>query len=468
MRIIHVATELAPIAKVGGLADVVYGLSKELLRQGHDVSIILPFYPCLKHLDIKQFGEITIQEEGHRRFNRIFTSSYEGIRLFLIEEPRYFDRSIIYGEIDDNDRFIYFSLAAMEVLNLQEDPIDVLHVHDWPAALCIPLYCNTYAEEHLIIKCTVLTIHNIQHQGRCNIENLHKIGIASFYDFLIDPLNPRLANLLKGAITYADVVTTVSPSYLKEIQKEEMGFGLSALVNASLAKFYGILNGIDSTYWDPEHDPYLFETYNTHTLSHKKVNRRLLSAEIKLPSQDTPLFVAITRLASQKGPDSLYRGIQHVLDQGCQFILLGIPTQETEDLFYQLPKHPNLYIHLGYDERLAHLTYAAADYILIPSHFEPCGLTQMIAMQYGTIPIARRTGGLADTIKHQKTGYLFNKEEEFLPMIDQAIQGHPHFSFREEGMHEDFSWRRSAEKYLHLYQSILSYTQRGSHTAPKG
>ena len=456
MRIVHVATELAPLAKVGGLADVIYGLSKELVRQGHDVTVILPFYPCLRHLDLRPLDEITLLEEGHRHTNRIFTSLYDGLRLILVEDTRYFNREHIYGEPDDHARFMYFSLAAMELLNRQEDPIDVLHVHDWPAALCIPLYCNIYAEDHLIIRCTLLTIHNIQHQGRCSIENLHRLGIASFYDFLIDPLDPRLANLLKGAITHADVVTTVSSTYLKDIQQDEWGFGLSPLVRTSLSKFYGIVNGIDTAYWNPERDPYLFENYNIHTLSHKKVNRRLLSEELNLPSQETPLFVAITRLASQKGPEYIKRAIEHVLWHGGQFILLGIPTHETEALFHNLPTHPNLHIHYGYDERLAHLTYAAADYIIVPSHFEPCGLTQMIAMRYGTIPIARRTGGLVDTIKHQKTGYLFNNWDDFFIVLDQALKGHPHFSMREEGMSEDFSWHRSAEKYLHLYNATIA------------
>lgn len=448
MLISHIATEFAPIAKAGGLGDVVAGLSRACAEKGEAVEVILPHYAFLPdYAPLEE--EFHIFEEGKPRPFTVQKGSMNNVTLYFIEYQPYFGRQNIYGEPDDTERFIFFCVAALQFLYERGDPIDVLHLHDWPAALAALLYNEVYALHHLYIGKTLLTIHNLEHQGKCPEESLTRIGLSNQLDPLRDPVNPRLINLLKAGLLNVSQATTVSPTYAQEIQHTDKGCNLQNIVHN---RVIGILNGIDTDYWNPATDPHIPVHYDLHNIAKKKKNRSALSKQLGLQESTQPLFIAICRLVPQKGPDAIAKAIHHILENNAQFVLLGTPDPETAKLFTPFKNSPNFFAKYTFDEPLAHLAYAAADFILIPSTFEPCGLSQLIAMRYGTIPIARKTGGLADTVVHGKNGYVFESPTDLLPTIDRALTHGPSPSLIEEGMRADHSWATSAAKYLHLYR----------------
>ncbi|NGX37024.1 MAG: Glycogen synthase [Chlamydiae bacterium] len=451
MDIVHIASELAPIAKVGGLGDVTYGLSKALVKKNHRVRIFLPKYDCLDVLLLKDLhifkDNFLIQENNISISNTLWSAKYEDLELVLVEahHPKgYFDRGKIYGEEDDNDRFLYFCKVASTELKKQSP--DVIHLHDWPSA-----GCALFLKHHVR---TIFTIHNLQHQGRCASFNLERLGIEVDEEVLCDPQFDNAINLLKGAIQHSDVITTVSPTYREEILTLDGGCGLHEELFRSKKKLQGILNGIDTDYWNPETDTFLARTYTKETVSEgKKANKD----HLKL-SQDKPLVTAITRLVSQKGPDLIHYGIEKTLELGGQFVLLG--TTDDEEMraeFEALKAHPDVTIHLDYDEPLSHFLYAASDMLLMPSIFEPCGLAQMIALRYGSVPLVHATGGLKDTVFDEKNGYTFKIPDNkgvasVLERAFEAIQTDKWQALIQTGMQENYSWGASAEKYLKIYQ----------------
>ena len=497
MHIIHIASELAPVAKVGGLADVIYGLSKELSRLGHKVEIILPKYDCL------HFGELKHLRVEHRELwsfdgpthinNTIWSAEMNGLKLLLIEphHPLYlFSRGMIYGCHDDIDRFTYFSRTAMEYLFKSGKQPDAIHVHDWPTALIPVLYQEMYLPLGYRAGGTILTIHNMQHQGKCHPEHLTRIGLKGKNyltpDKMQDPSSLDLVNLLKGGIEYAHKVTTVSPTYEKEICTPEGGFGLETVLTRHRKKLSGVLNGIDEDFWNPEKDDHLIEKYPTHGISinnlsavleGKKENRRYLRTHLRLQTSDAPIVACVTRLVPQKSPELIKHALLRTLEKGGQFILLGsTPIQELhkefEALQEELRLNENVAVLMDKDEAMAHLIFAAADMFLIPSLFEPCGLTQLISLRYGTIPVARKTGGLADTVfdvdtsvqpVEKRNGFTFdlpNKEG-----VDGALTRAFDYFKREpqkwhslmiNGMGQDLSWKRAAPEYLSLYTQTTS------------
>ena len=487
MRIVHVCTELAPIAKVGGLADVVYGLSKALIAEGHQVEVILPKYDCLDYSGLKNLRIDTRDlwsYEGYQRFNNtIWRAELEGIDVYLIEPHHpgcYFSRGTIYNCADDIDRFVYFSRAALEYLYKSNKQPDVLHLHDWPVSLAAVLYKEMYIPLGMKKCRTVLTIHNMQHQGRCSPEVLSKAGLLSESYLtptrLLDPIFPMTINLLKGGIEYVDAVTTVSPTYEQEILTAEGSFGLLETMKRNKTKCSGILNGIDYEAWNPATDPHLPHHYQLSEapavrLAAKKENKTSLLKEYGLRDFSLPLVGCVTRLVPQKGPALIQEAILRTLELGGQFILLGSsPSVEIQQEFLNLQKdvrEQNAVIALEYDEALAHRIYAAADMLVIPSIFEPCGLTQMIALHYGTIPIVRKTGGLADTVfdletsdasPEMRNGFSFDAPEslEMRNALDRAfscLRNRPKVwdKLIENGMRADFSWKNSAKEYLKIY-----------------
>ncbi len=486
MYIVHIATELSPVAKVGGLGDVIYGLSKELKKLGHTVEIILPKYDCL-HLDKLSNLKIEFQDlwsyDGADRFsNTIWSATVDGLKVLFIEphHPKdYFNRGIIYGCSDDIERFIYFSRAALEFLYKSNRHPDAIHVHDWPTALIPVLFKDMYLDLGYHAKETVLTIHNIEHQGKCSPHHLSQAGLKAenylFADKMQDPEILDEVNLLKGGIVYADKITTVSPTYEKEIQTAERGHGLQNVVVAHRKKIKGILNGIDEDFWNPEKDSHLVAQYSTEiskVLEGKKANRRHLQASLGLGDSNAPLIASITRLVPQKSPELIKYGLELALQKGGQFILLGSSSiqsiqKEFEKLQIDLKNNKNVLILMDQDEALAHQIYAAADMFLIPSLFEPCGLTQLIALRYGTVPIARMTGGLADTVfdietslrpQNERNGFTFDSHDK--KGVERAISRALQY-FKQEpekwktlmlnGMKQDYSWKKSALEYVQLY-----------------
>ncbi len=498
MYIAHICSELAPIAKVGGLADVVYGLAKAHAKVGHQVEIILPKYA---RIDYSFLTELKVDYsdlwsfEGYQRYsNTIWSAKLDSIKIFLIESSHpghYFDREDIYGYEDDVDRFIYFVRTALEYLFKSIKHPDILHLHDWPTALAPAMYQDMYLPLGMPKCRTILTIHNLEHQGRCSPRTLSKAGLrAEGYlspDKMQDPYSPITINLLKGGIQYADAVTTVSPTYEKEIQTPEGGCGLDAVMRKASSKLSGILNGIDPDVWDPTTDSHLVKRYETTVISSdedfqkiaraKQENKRFLQTYFGMEETEAPLVTCITRLVRQKGTALIKECLLRTLELKGQFILLGSSAPpEIEREFIELQRllatNRHAVIHLNYDEKLAHLLYAGSDLIVIPSLFEPCGLTQIIGLRYGTIPLVRSTGGLVDTVFdidtsllpiEQRNGFTFDFPDVSGVhwALDRAInykQTKPELwqKLMRNAMSADYSWDRAAKEYLQIYEGAPS------------
>ncbi|MBY0528620.1 MAG: glycogen synthase [Rhabdochlamydiaceae bacterium] len=495
IHVIQIASELAPIAKVGGLGDVIYGLSKELVRLNHKVEIVLPKYdsiPLDKLKDLRpESPHVNLEINGVCYSHTIWSAYFEDLKLLLIESlppANLFNRGMIYGCADDLERFSIFSAAALGFIRQREQAPDVLHLHDWPSALIAVLQQETYDKQSAK---TLLTIHNLEHQAKCPPSLLTSLGLKQervfTRDKMQDPVATNLANILKGGIIYSDAITTVSPNYQQEILTVEGGCGLHETLIAHQHKLSGILNGIDEEFWDPEKDPLLTRKYATHRvreeeqltelLAGKQENRRHLCKILSIRPSNAPLVCSITRLVPQKSPRLLKAALLRTLEKGGQFILLGttqIPEiqQEFEQLRQDLKANPDVALIFENDETLAHLIFAAADMFIIPSLFEPCGLTQLIALRYGTIPIARVTGGLADTVfdidtsskpSLERNGFTFEHPDEqgVYWALDRALKLYTddRSSWRtliKQGIGMDFSWRHATPQYVMLYKKLLN------------
>lgn len=496
MHIVHIASELAPLAKVGGLADVVLGLCRELSWKGHDVDIIIPKYDCMDSEQIRDIGietkDLMSFYQGEWFSNTIWMGWVENLKVYFIDphHPRFFfNRGCFYGCDDDIERFLYFSRAALEFIYKRPLNPDIIHLHDWETAVIAPLYNDMYKKIGLTKPRTVLTIHNMEYQGKCSHSDLVSIGLDGTHYHqptkMQDNLHPHLINLLKGGIVYSDFVTTVSPSYAKEVLEPEGGRGLESTLLDHIGKFKGILNGIDYSYWNPEIDRFLPAYYSIReipankkdrsTLDKKGFIKKILREKLNLAEDHRPIVGCITRLVPQKGIELIKHTMRHIVDKRGQFILLGsspIPSISAEfhRLKHQYHDHPHVSLTLHHQEELAHLIYAGCDMFIVPSLFEPCGLTQLIALKYGTVPIVRRTGGLADTVfdvDHSKkpfdqtNGYTFDfpDAEGIDSALDRAIRcwfddPEKWRSLMLNGMKMDFSWNLPADDYLDIYKKI--------------
>lgn len=463
MEIVHVAAELAPIAKVGGLADVLFGLSRALHAQGHHIEIILPKYDCL---DLSGIDELEVLEhdfsccfQKKHYHNTLWKGKIGKIDLILIESHHpsaFFERGTIYGCDDDLDRFAYFCKASATYIQQKDSPPDIVHLHDWHTALIAPLLPGTK---------TIFTIHNLAYQGHSPKTLLDKIELP-IASSITDDKNPEEINLLKAGIVYADAVTTVSPTYAKEILSPEGGENMQDTLHQHREKITGIINGIDYTYWNPETDTKIPFNYSATTIAIKQKNKRALQHKLSLTEADCPLVSVITRLVPQKGPSLIKHALKHTLKKGGQFILIGSTSdQDTHDEFYQLKcelaTSKNVHFELLYNETLSHEVFAASDLFLVPSIFEPCGLTQMIAMRYGSVPLVRFTGGLADTVFPKVNGYGFGPPTNAAidTALDQALkdwteQPDTWKRLMKNGMEHNFSWNIPSKKYVALYSNL--------------
>lgn len=495
MHIVHVAAELAPIAKVGGLGDVILGLCRELSLKGHDVDLILPFYDCLDSSAIRDLtlfkSSLPSNYNGEEIFSNIWTGWVENLKVYFIDprHPRYFfNRGCFYGCDDDIERYLCFSRIAMDFIDQGELNPDVLHLHDWQSAVIAPLYFNLFKRFNEKSPKIVFTIHNIEYQGKCSPKDLDAIGLDGTAELteekLQDNADKNLINLLKGAIVYADAVTTVSPSYAKEILTPEGGRNLESTLKEYSEKLHGILNGIDYYFWNPEIDRYLPFHYSSrempisrkdhNTLNTKAYLKRLLREKLSLDEAHKPIIGCIARLIPQKGVDLIQHALKYALKNQGQFILLGSsPIPAIQEHFQKIQQnyadHPNVNLTLHHQEELAHWIYAASDMFIVPSLFEPCGLTQMIALKYGSIPIVRKTGGLGDTIfdvddptipASEKNGYVF--EEPTAQALQEALDRAFNLWFHHpdhwrqliiHGMNIDFSWNLPSNRYLEIYRT---------------
>nr|XP_027087012.1 probable starch synthase 4, chloroplastic/amyloplastic isoform X2 [Coffea arabica] len=490
LHVIHIAAEIAPVAKVGGLGDVVTGLGKALQRRGHLVEIILPKYDCMQYELIRDLRALDAVVEsyfdGRLHKNKIWTGTVEGLPVYFIEPHHpgnFFWRGQFYGEHDDFKRFSFFSRAALELLIQAGKKPDIIHCHDWQTAFVAPLYWDIYAPKGLNSARLCFTCHNFEYQGTAPASELASCGLDVHHlnrpDRIQDNSAHDRVNPIKGGIVFSNIVTTVSPTYAQEVRTAEGGRGLHATLNSHAKKFVGILNGIDTDAWNPARDTFLKVQYSAFDTQGKTENKEALRRKLGLSSANIgqPLVGCITRLVPQKGVHLIRHALYRTLELGGQFILLGSSPvshiqREFEDIANQFQSHENARLLLKYDESLARFIYAASDMVVIPSIFEPCGLTQMIAMRYGSIPIVRKTGGLNDSVfdvdddtipEEFRNGFTFltADEQAFNNALERAFFHYKNNSefwrkLVQKVMRIDFSWDSSASLYEELYEKSVA------------
>lgn len=485
MFIVMIASECAPVAKVGGLADVVFGLSRELEIRGHSVEIILPKYDCLRYDQIYDlrltFKDLWVPWYQQAVHCSVYFGFVHGRKCFFIEphsDQNFFHRRVFYGAADDDQRFAFFSRAALEFMLQSHKHPEIIHCHDWQTGLVPVLLYEIYQWLGMTHPRVCYTLHNLQHQGVTGEHILRATGLnrpAHFFhpNRLQDNFHRSALNLMKGGLVYANFVTTVSPRYAWEIMNTGQNYGLGHTLHVHQGKVGGVLNGLDYDVWNPEIDRHLPRQYGTDSLDHKYENKRALRQRFWLQDVFKPIVCYVGRLDHQKGVPLITHAIHYCLHHGCQFVLLGTsPDGRLAHHFWGLKRqyndNPDCHLELSFNEELSHLIYAGADMIVVPSLFEPCGLTQMIGLKYGTVPIVRATGGLADTVfdaDHapkpyaERNGFVFNdfNAEGLESALRRAIglwYCYPQH-FRElmvNGMRYDFSWNHPAQHYLNIYE----------------
>lgn len=477
-KILFVGAEAMPFAATGGLGDVLGSLPAAIKNFGEkdtDVRLIMPLYSAVKDEWRQQMTCEMTFELGlawRRLYCGIFSLVKENVKYYFVDNEYYYKRNGLYGEYDDAERYAYFCMAVMEFLCRSEWKPDILHAHDWQAALSIVYLRHKYGliEGMQNIKC-VFTIHNIEYQGNYDFAILGDVfGLGEAEHSLME-YNGRI-NLMKAAIECADMVTTVSPKYAEEIKGEEYSHGLSHILNKYAFKVCGILNGIDYNYYNPRQDKALVKNYTkTQAVAGKAENKLALQLSTGLPQRnDVPMIAIISRLATHKGLDLVSEIAERLLQDDIQFVVLGCGEERFESYFKSLEeKYPDkMKALIEYDRELSRKIYAAADIFLMPSKSEPCGLSQMIASRYGAFPVVRETGGLYDSIKGywehdgviEGNGFTFANysSEELFERTQAALTLWRTMSRRKKMINRvmsvDFSWNVSAEKYLALYEII--------------
>lgn len=486
MHIVHIASECAPVAKVGGLGDVVYGLAGELGRRGHAVEIILPKYDCLRQDHIENlhvvFHDLWVPWHGGVVRCTVWYGDVHGRHCFFIEshsDDHFFDRGSYYGFWDDTTRMAFFSKAALEFLRQSGKRPDVIHCHDWQTGLVPVLLYEQYGMD-MPHQRVCFTIHNFKHQGTADAHPLHATGLGrpEYFlreDKLRDDHKHDVINLMKGGIVYSNFVTTVSPHHAWEARHDDVGFGMGHTLYLHQDKFKGILNGLDYDYWNPETDTHLAARYGRDNLKAKDKARKALRHRLWLRETKKPIVAYVGRLDAQKGVHLIRHGLFYALANEAQFVLLGSsPEMGINDYFghlkQELNDNPDCHLEIGFDEDLAHQIYAGADIFIAPSNFEPCGLTQMIALRYGTVPVVRAVGGLKDTVfdrdhdhrpMAERNGFVFHHSDPagLETALSRALHlwHHQPAAFRElqaHGMACDYSWKHPGEEYLQVYEFI--------------
>ena len=490
LNILVAASEAIPYAKTGGLGDVVGALSLEFTKLGHDVILVLPYYRSVKDsgrsfqtvgsLQVptpKGLVETVIEEDRVQVGER-----GQRMRVWAFRNDAFFDRVGLYQDkgadyADNLDRFAFFSRAVLEAIAFLKKQHswkpDILHLHDWQTALCA-VYLKTIERERTDVQNAriVLTLHNMGYQGIFPGTAFARTGLApSLYSPSALEFHGSV-NLLKGGIVFADSLTTVSPTYAREILSPEFGFGLDGVLRGYRNRLTGILNGIDIEQWNPNTDPHLPAHYSVTNQAGKNICKKALQREFHLPERDVPLISVIARLTSQKGSDLIGEMIPDLLTQEVQLVVLGTGDPAHEERFRMLQnRFPQQFgLVIGFDERLAHRIEAGADLFLMPSRYEPCGLSQLYSLRYGTVPVARKTGGLADTVvpftaanlrAGKATGFQFEAAtaESLLNAAKEALAVYRDRStwsrLMSAGMNTDVSWARSAQAYDRLFQSLV-------------
>ena len=471
MKILYVTSEANPFAASGGLGDVMGALPSAVAAEGHECSVILPLYDTMKPA-FREKLELVLDMSFYMSWRHTGASVYKcfhnGVTYYFVENHYYFDRGRLYGEFDDAERFAFFSRSVIEFMLHSGNIPDVLHANDWQTAPAVIYLKTEYGHIDALRKVkTVYTIHNIEYQGKFGMQNLTDI-------FGISPMNRGVVeydgciNLMKGAIVTSDFITTVSPNYARELEYDFFAFGLSNIIKDSRYKMRGVINGIDYDYFSPERGGDIYAKYNSRTYkSGKAKNKAALQAEVGLPvNPDVPLVAMITRFASQKGIDLVLHIMDELLQENVQVVVLGTGEKEYENAFRDLEaRHPNLKALIMFDRVLSKKIYAGADIFLMPSKSEPCGLAQMIACSYGTVPVVRSVGGLYDSIikygEEGANGFRFDNynAHEMLYTIKDALalyQDKKKWNvLTASAKNSNFTWENSAKEYISIYSNLI-------------
>jgi starch synthase len=487
LKIVQVASEVAPYARTGGLGDVIGALPRALARQGHELMVCMPRYGQidagrLPLVEPAWKAAIPIGKLQHDLSVATVRDRRAKVTHCFIANEHYFDRPELYRDpstgkdyVDNDERFIFFALAVFETLKRMNWKPDVIHCHDWQAAL-VPVYLKSvFASDPFFdgVRC-LLTIHNLAYQGVFPPESFRKIGVKDELFYAVTgPLEFfGKVNFLKAGIVLADKITTVSRRYAEEIQSsDEYGAGLQDVLRERRSDLTGIVNGVDYTVWSPSRDRVIPYRYNLANLSGKKKTKIELLNKAGLPVRDTaPLVGIISRLADQKGFDLIAEAADRLFAMNLQMVVLGTGEQKYHDLFTELQeRYPDrLRVYLKFDDNLAHWIEAGSDIFLMPSRYEPCGLNQLYSLKYGTVPVVRRVGGLYDTVvdydpgTQSGTGFVFEPYEAdaMLAALQRAVElfehKRPWMRLLKNGMQQDFSWDAAARNYSQLYQNTIS------------
>ena len=478
LRVLMLAAEIVPFAKVGGLADVAGALPKALQKLGVDIRLVMPRY---RQVDPQRFHLTTVLDcisVDMGKF-QVEVSVLQGeigdhVPVYMIDTPRFFDRENIYGYNDDGERFVLFCRAALEAMRALNWPPDIIHCNDWHTGI-VPNWMNTIYRDDPFFShtATLYTIHNLAYQGIFGYRLLEVAGVAAMG--FVYPQIAELAHvvdIMGRGILFADVVTTVSERYAQEILTPTFGEKLDHILRSRRDRVFGILNGIDYQEIDPTTDPHIHTRFDINSLDKRDENKVALQEQAHLPVRlDVPLVAMISRLVDQKGFDLLAQIMPPLLTQGVQFVLLGVGDQRYHELFQNLAaRYPDqVAVFLTFNTELGQRIYAGTDMFLMPSRFEPCGLNQLIAMRYGSVPIVRAVGGLADTVQEydprtgEGNGFTFNNYDpwEFFAAVVRALEL---FRFKDiwrtlqqRGMQADHSWHASAQRYVEMYRKAIEF-----------
>ena len=468
-KILFVASECTPYIVTGGLAEVIGSLSKALAASGKfDVRVVIPLYSDIKKEYRDKFtylGNIYVHLAWRNQYCGIFSYEQDGVTFYFLDNEFYFKRPGCYGYFDDGERFAFFSRAVLEIMPFLNFYPEVMHCHDWQAALAA-IYLKTnycFRQEYQFIR-ALFTIHNIEYQGQYSLDILSSLfDIYGKYQYLVEYNNS--INLMKGAIECCERFSTVSPRYAQEIKDPYFAHGLDPIVRRNEFKLSGILNGIDDIGYNPQFDTHIFANYTSDDMSNKAVCKAELQKMLGLPVKpQTPVISMISRLVSHKGFDLVLNIIEELLQSDVQYVVLGTGDSHYEGFFKDLARRypEKMSAQIMFNNDLSRKIYSGSDIFLMPSKSEPCGLSQMIACRYATVPIVRETGGLYDSIKPQQNGYTFTNynAHDMLYVIRQAMEDYKNKELWSGLMYRaattDFSWKNSAKQYEALYLSMLN------------
>ena len=473
IKVLFVAAEAVPFVKTGGLADVIGSLPKELLKEGVDARVILPKYGEIPDRFQEMMTTVAVLDAPvgwRRQYVGIEKLEYQGVTFYFVDNEYYFKRKGLYGHYDDGERFAYYSRAVLESLPFLDFEPDVLHCHDWHTAAVPVLLAAHYREAYPHLR-TVFTIHNLKYQGIFSPAVLSELLDLDEDYFAPDKLEFfGAANYLKGGLVYADLLTTVSHTYAEEIQTEYFGEKVDGLLRSRSHQLRGIINGIDYDIYNPQTDNDIAVPYTWRSINRKAKNKVKLQECLGLPiNPDVPVVAIVSRLVEAKGLDLIAHVFEDIVSQDLQLVILGTGEERYEGMFQHAAYcYPDkVAANIFFDDMLSHKVYGGADIFLMPSQFEPCGIGQLIALRYGTVPVVRETGGLKDTVQayNEYTGegngfsFAHYNAHEMLYTLNNALelysQPEKWGSIVRNAMKSDFSWRQSAKQYIAVYQELI-------------